>query len=277
LNQLRTAPVAEEYAGPILLEGEAAGQLVTQVLLPPLLARRAPESAGRGRGAGPAQTTPFLRRVGLRVLAEPFSVSDTPSLREFNGRPVPGAYTVDDYGIKPKDVSLVEKGRLVTLLTGRTPLKGFLQSNGHTRAGEVEPGVVVIQSSDAVPASELRTKYLNLLKQQDRDFGYIVRSIAAPGEVPGGGGGGAVILNAVKVTRDGTEQPVRGLRFANVAAAAFKDLLDASKEQTLYNFRGTSVDPVSVIAPNLLFEELEVQQTREITQKPPIVGSPLGS
>ena len=277
LNQLRTAPVAEEYAGPILLEGEAAGQLVTQVLLPPLLARRAPESAGRGRGAGPAQTTPFLRRVGLRVLAEPFSVSDTPSLRDFNGRPVPGAYTVDDYGIKPKDISLVEKGRLVTLLTGRTPLKGFLQSNGHTRSGEVEPGVVVIQSSDAVPASELRTKYLNLLKQQDRDFGYIVRSIAAPGEVPGGGGGGAIILNAVKVTRDGTEQAVRGLRFANVAAAAFKDLLDASKEQTLYNFRGTSVDPVSVIAPNLLFEELEVQQTREITQKPPIVGSPLGS
>jgi predicted Zn-dependent protease len=277
LNALRTAPIAEEYAGPILIEGEAAGQLVTQVLLPPLLARRAAESAGRGRGAGPAQTTPFLRRVGLRVLAEPFSMSDSPSLREFGGRPVPGAYVVDDYGIKPKDVSLVEKGRLVTLLTGRTPLKGFLQSNGHTRGGDVEPGVIQMQSTEAVPAAELRAKYLDLLKRQDREFGYIVRSIAAPGDVPGGGGGGPIILNAVKITRDGKEQPVRGLRFANVAAAAFKDLLDASKEQTLYNFRGTTVDPVSVIAPSLLFDELEVQQTREITQKPPVVGSPLGS
>jgi predicted Zn-dependent protease len=278
LNQLRTAPVAEEYAGPILLEGEAPGQLVTQVFLPPLLARRGAESAGRGgRGGGQAQSTPFLRRVGLRVLAEPFSLSDTPSLATFNGRPVPGAYSVDDFGIRAKDVSLVEKGRLVTLLTGRTPLKGFLQSNGHTRGGEVEPGVIQMQSTDAMPASELRTKYLDLLKGQDRDFGYIVRSIAAPGEVPGGGGGGAIILNAVKVTPDGKETPVRGLRFANVTAATFKDLLDASKEQTLYSFRGTTVDPVSVIAPDLLFEELEVQQTREITQKPPIVASPLGS
>jgi TldD protein len=215
--------------------------------------------------------------VGLRVLAEPFSLSDTPSLTTFNGRPVPGAFGVDDFGVKAKDVSLVEKGRLVTLLTGRTPLKGFLQSNGHTRGGDVEPGVIQMQSTEAVPASELRAKYLDLLKRQDRDFGYIVRSIAAPGEVPGGGGGGAIILNAVKVTRDGKETPVRGLRFANVTAATFKDLLDASKEQTLYNFRGTTVDPVSVIAPNLLFEELEVQQTREITQKPPVVGSPLGS
>ena len=77
-----------------------------------------------------------MRRVGLRVLAEPFSVTESPSLREFNGRPVPGSYTVDDYGIKPKDVTLVEKERLVTLLTGRTPLKGFLHSSGHTRGGD---------------------------------------------------------------------------------------------------------------------------------------------
>jgi len=79
------------------------------------------------------------------------------------------------------------------------------------------------------------------------------------------------------VTRDGKEQPVRGLRLATVAAATFKDLLDASKERTMYNFRGTTVDAVTVIAPSLLFEELEIQQTREITQKPPVVGSPLGS
>jgi predicted Zn-dependent protease len=271
LNALRSAPVAEEYAGPVLLEGEAGAQLVTQVLLPPLLARRGAESAGRGgRGGGAPAVTPFLRRVGLRVMAEPFSMSDTPSLREFAGRPVPGAYVVDDYGIKAKDVSLVEKGRLVTLLTGRTPLKGFLQSNGHTRGGDVQPSVIQMQSTDAVSTSALRSKYLDLLKSQDRDFGYIIRSLA-----DGGGGGGPVILDAVKVTRDGKETPVRGLRLATVAPAAFKDLLDASKERTMYNFRGSSVDAISVITPNLLFEELEIQQTREITQKPPVVRSPL--
>jgi predicted Zn-dependent protease len=277
LTRLRTAPVAEEYAGPILVEGQASAELFTQVMLPPMLARRSPESAGRGgRGGGAPPVTPFLRRVGLRVLAEPFSITETPSLREFNGRPVAGSYTVDDYGIKPKDVTLVEKGRLVTLLTGRTPLKGFLQSSGHTRGGDVQPSVVQIQSSEPVSAAEVRTRYLELLKKQDREYGYIIRAIASPGELPGGGGGGGpVVLNAVRVTDDGKEEPVRGLRLATVATTAFRDLLDASRERTMYSFRGTNVDPITVIAPNIIFEELEIQHTREITQKPPVVKSPL--
>lgn len=276
LAALRTAPVAEEYAGPILLEGQASAELVSQVLLQPLLARRPPESAGRGgRGGTPPPVTPFLRRIGLRVLTEPFSVMDTPSLTQFEGRPVPGSYLVDDYGIKPKDVSLVEKGRLVTLLTGRTPLKGFLNSSGHTRGGDVQPSVIQIQSAEAIPAAELRSKYLELLKTQDREFGYILRGLAAPGEVPGGGGGGPVVLHGVKVTRDGKEELVRGLRLTSVAPASFRDLMDASRERTLYSFRATSVDAISVIVPNLVFEELELQQTREIAQKPPVVKSPL--
>lgn len=276
VTRLRTAPIAEEYAGPILVEGQASAELFTQVMLPPMLARRSPESAGRGGRSGtPPPVTPFLRRVGLRVLAEPFSVTESPSLREFNGRPVPGAYTVDDYGIKPKDVTLVEKGRLVTLLTGRTPLKGFLQSSGHTRGGDVQPSVIQVQSSESIPATEVRAKYLDLLKKQDRQYGYIVRSLASPGTVPGGGGGGPVILDAVRVTPDGKEEPVRGLRLATVATTAFRDLLDASRERTMYSFRGTNVDAITVIAPNIIFEELEVQNTREITQKPPVVKSPL--
>ena len=276
LGTLRTAPVAEEFAGPILLENQASAELIAQVLLPPMLARRPSESAGRGGRAGtPPPTTPFLRRIGLRVMTEPFSLVDRPSLREWEGRPVPGAYDVDDYGLQPRDVTVVEKGRLVTLLTGRTPLKGFLQSSGRTRGGDVQPSVVVVESATAVPATELRAKYLELLGTQDREFGYIIRSLASPGDVPGGGGGGPVILHAVKVDRTGKEELVRGLRLTGVAAASFRDLLDASRERTLYNFRATSVDAISVIAPNIIFEELEVQQTREIAQKPPIVPSPL--
>ncbi|HEX5107983.1 MAG TPA: metallopeptidase TldD-related protein [Vicinamibacterales bacterium] len=276
VKAVRTAPIGEEYTGPLLLEGQASAELVAQALIPPMLARRPPETAGRGgRGGGPAQVTPFHRRLGLRVLTEPFSVSDTPSLREFGGRPVAGAYVVDDYGVKAKDVVLVEKGRLVTLLTGRAPLRGLLQSSGHTRGGDVQAGVFQVQSSDAVSAGDLRKKYLAVLKTQDRSFGYIVRGIANPNDAGGGGpGAGPLILDAVKVTPDGKEHVVRGVRLGSVASSAFRDLLDASRERTLYNYRGTTTDPVSVIVPSLIFEELEVQQTREITQKPPVVSSP---
>jgi hypothetical protein len=278
LNAARVAPIGEEYTGPVLLEGQAAAEIVAQTLVQAVSARRVPETAGGrggGRGGG-GQVTPFLSRIGLRVLTDAFSMSDTASLTEFGGRPVAGSYQVDDFGIRPKDVTLVEKGRLVTLLAGRAPLRGLLQSNGHTRGGDVQAGVIQMQSSEAVPAAELKQKYLDLLKAQGKDFGYIVRGVAAPGEAPGGGPGtGPMIFSAARVSLDGRETAVRGLRFGAIAPPVFRDLLDASRERTLYSVRATVNDAVSVIVPNLIFEELEIQRTLEIIQKPPSVPSPL--
>jgi predicted Zn-dependent protease len=271
----RTAPVGEEFTGPVLLEGQASAEFMAQTLVPLMLARRPPDGENVRLTQAQGQGTPFLRRIGLRVLSDAFSVSDTPSLTQYDGRPVPGAYVVDDEGVRAKDVNLVEKGRLVTLLTSRTPQKNLPQSNGHGRAG-VQAGVFQVQSAQAVPAAELKAKYLELLKAQDKLFGYIVRDIANPNDIQvGGGPGGPVILQAFKVTPDGNEQPVRGLRFGAVTPTAFRDLVEASQERMLYTYRASSTDAVSVIAPSLMFEELEIQKLNDILQKPPIVPSPL--
>jgi hypothetical protein len=140
----------------------------------------------------------------------------------------------------------------------------------------VQAGVLQMRSSEPIAASELKAKYLELLKAQEKSFGYIVRGIAAPGDVPQGGAGGPVILDAVKVNAaDGHEQPVRGLRFGTVPAAAFRDILEASQERLLHNYRIDGGTSASLIVPNLIFEELEIQRTREIVQKPPVVPSPL--
>jgi hypothetical protein len=278
VSATRRAPMGDEYTGPVLVEGQASAELVAQTLVPAMLARRPPESQNPGRGGGGGQAlTPFLRRIGLRVLSEPFSVSDTPSLTQFAGRPVAGAYAVDDHGLRPRDISLVEKGRLVTLLSGRTPLKGVLHSNGHWRGGAVQPGVVQVQSAQAVSTAELRRVYLELLKTQEKPHGYIVRIVANPGDVPVGGGPsvGPIILNAVRVTPGGKEELVRGVRFGAIPPATFRDLLDGSSERTLYNYRLGPTEAASVIVPNLIFEELEIQRTREVLQKPPVVPSPL--
>jgi hypothetical protein len=272
LTARRTAPIGEEYTGPVLLEGQASAELVAAVLAPAVLGRRPPETAGRG-GRGGVSVSPFHRRIGLRVMSESFSASDTPSLRQFEGQPVAGAYVVDDQGVRAKDVSLIEKGRLITLLAGRAPLRGLLQSSGHTRGQDVLPGVFQVQTAEPISAAELRKKYLELLVTQDKEFGYIVRGLASPAEA--GGAGGPMIIDAVKVTRDGREELVRGVRLGTVPPAAYRDLYGASRERTLYNFRGTTNDAVSIIAPNIIYEELEVQQTRDITQKPPAVRSPL--
>jgi predicted Zn-dependent protease len=267
----KSAPIGEEFAGPVLLEGVGSAQFISETLVPIMQARRPPDAENPRMMQ--ATTNPFLNRTGLRVLADAFVVSDTPSLKEFDGRNVVGSYVVDDEGVRAKDVTLVDKGRLVTLLTSRTPQKNFPQSNGHGRAGTVLAGVFQVDSTQAIPAAELKAKYLALLKAQEKTFGYIVRGVRSDGQ-PGAGPG---IDQVVKVTTDGKEEPVRGLRFAAVPPTAFRDLSEASKERTMISYRAGATAAVSVIAPSLIFEELEIQRTRDILQKPPIVPSPLKS
>jgi hypothetical protein len=306
LVALQSAPVGEDFTGPVLVEGRAATELLAQTLLPLFLTQRVPEldnpqmMASLTRGVN----APFLSRVGSRVLPEGFTVSDTPSVATHEGREVPGAYAVDDEGIPAQDVTLTEKGILKTLLTSRTPQKGFTTSNGHGRAGTAQAGVFQLQSSTAVASAALKQKYLERLKADGRAFGYILRALGPAG--PGGdpeemfvmmsagpsGPSGPAIVRAYRVAADGTETLVRGLQLGQVTHTAYRDLVEASSERTLYSYRATVPQAlrmatlmaggqppgdvvVSLIAPSLIFGELEIETPDRPFQKPPIVPSPL--
>jgi hypothetical protein len=268
----RAAPLGEEFAGPVMIDGIGSAQFVAETLVQMMQARRPPDAENPRMAQ--ASASPFLNRTGLRVMADAFSARDTPSLRHFEGRPLAGSYAVDDEGMQAKDVTLVEKGRLATLLTSRVPQKNFARSNGHGRAGTVLAGVFQIESADAIPASELKEKYIALLKAQEKTFGYIVRGVRSDGQ---GGPGGPGIDSIVKMTLDGKETPVRGMRFGTVSPMAFRDLAEASRERAVFSYRAGATAAVSVIAPSLIFEELEIQRIRDILQKPPVVPSPLRS
>ena len=284
LVEVRDAPVGDDYYGPVMLEGQAAGQLLARSLVPLFLSQRPPTSdrAGRrggrggggGAGLGGGRSTPFLRRLGSRVLPESLTVTDTPSLTSYGNAPVPGAYVVDEEGVLAQDVTLVQDGRLMTLLTSRAPELNLPTSNGHARGGDAQASVFQVTSTSGVPATDLKAKYLELLTEQNRPFGYIIRGIAG--------------TRTVKVTPDGQESLVRGVALGRVAQGDFRDILEVSEEQALYTYRPApsaaarltgalrSLDVVvTVIGPNLLFDYLELEQARRIPQTPPIVPSPL--
>jgi hypothetical protein len=183
---------------------------------------------------------------------------------------------VDDEGVKAGDVTLVQDGRLLTLLTSRTPQKNLLTSNGHARGGGPQAGVFQVESGNAIPAAALKARYVELLKSQGRPFGYILRRLS-----PLGGRVGLQVTAAVKITPDGKEEPVRGLLLGNVTHTTFRDIVAASQERTvttygaLGGFAVSGVTMVSVITPSLIFEELDIQKNKEPLQKKPVVPSPL--
>jgi hypothetical protein len=293
LVALRTAPAGEAYTGPVLVEGEGSAELLGMTFAPLLTSRRPPDSENTRSAAGAqSMVSPYLTRIGARVLPESFSVSDTPSLTRYENAPVPGAYVVDDEGVLAKDVTLVENGTLMTLLTGRTPQQNLLQSNGHARGGVAQPSVFQVRSARALPAAALKQKYLDMLKQQGKPYGYIVRAVgnpfallpavfessesSGPGTTgPGGALSAPQILRAVRVTPDGKEEPVRGLQFGPITHTTFRSIAEASAERPLLNTRISGGAVVSLMVPSLIFDDLEIQKSRGIAQKSAIVPSPV--
>jgi hypothetical protein len=100
-------------------------------------------------------------------------------------------------------------------------------------------------------------------------------------------GGHPVALPALvyKIYPDGKEELVRSVRFRGVSARSLRDIIAASDESALFNFTdsnaplalvgaGNYTTTSSVIAPALLFDELELEPIQEEVSKPPIVPAP---
>ncbi len=88
-----------------------------------------------------------------------------------------------------------------------------------------------------------------------------------------------------RVYPDGREELVRGLRFRGVSTRTLRDIVAASQETALFEFVNNSlplaylggggyVAATSVVAPGLLFEEMELELPQEQLQKRAIVPPP---
>jgi TldD protein len=92
-------------------------------------------------------------------------------------------------------------------------------------------------------------------------------------------------LLAYKIYPDGREELVRGLLFRGVSTRSLKDIVAASDENYVFDMidsnapfalvgAGSFTTTASVIAPAVLFEELELEPKMEETPQPPIVPPP---
>ena len=300
---LAAAPVGESYTGPVLFDGAAAAQVVGEILGSHFgIVRRPVSEPGRNV---PVPISEFDGRIGSRVLPDWMDVVDDPSLSEYKKRPLAGHYRADVEGVFPTPVQLVEKGVLKALLTTRQPVKGMTASNGRARL-YANFGVKVarisnlfVRSAKSQPDSQLKTRLLEMVKQQGKPFGLIVRKmdfpsagsmdelrrIAARGGRSGGGRPVSTPILAYKVFPDGREELVRGMNFRSLSTRPFRDILAAGDQEHQFDFidngaplalmgAGNFIVGCSVVAPSLLFEELELEPGTEDRPKPPVVPPP---
>ena len=293
----RQAPIATSGAGAVLFEGPAAAQIVKILLGDQLGGTPPPKTASAGSDDGGQQSV-LAGKLGQRVAAPILSLVDDPLLAAAPGKAaVFGSYRVDDEGVAAQRVSLIEKGVLKSLLMSRTPRKEITRSNGHGRAPRfagvrAHVGTLVLTGAKGQKRAEMIAA-LDKIAKGGGVTTYIVR-LLDDGSIPGGdaddltalfsfGGGshGPPPIRPLIVYRvaHGKETLVRGVTLENLLPRSFKEIAATGSEPVVYNYQdgggGFSGVPSTIIAPALLFPDVDIRRQPGKHRKPPVYPSPL--
>jgi len=304
VKALSAAPVGEVYSGPVLLEGMASAQIFAELLGGNLNVPRKP--IGEPGRAVPFFDSELEGRIGSRILPEFLTVVDDPTQTAFHGIPLFGQYEVDEEGVAPKPLTIVEKGKLQNLLLTRQPVKGFDGSNGHARlpgGSGARTGAfsnLFVRSSESVKGEELKKRLIEMCKQRNKPYGIIIRKMDYPssaaidevrrimtGITQSGGSSKPVSIPLLvyRVYPDGKEELVRGVRFRGFSVRSLKDVIAVSEENYVFHVMdnlapfalmgaGGYVTAQSVVAPSMLFEDLELEKPSDDQPKLPVVPPP---
>jgi len=261
---LRQAPIVEEeYRGPVLFAPDAADDIVATLIGQNVLGQK-PQLGKPNRTTGA-----FATSYKTRVLPNFLTVVDDPTLKDFQGKSLVGSYAVDSEGVKAEPVNTIENGMLTNYLMGRVPIRDFSASNGHGRAAPgsfpgPSLGVLLVKSSEAQSAEELKKKVIQMVTDQGKPYGYRVETLG-PGNSPR-------LLYRV-YAKDGHEVLVRGAVFNELDIRAIRnDLIAVGNDPLVSNRAGGA--PTTIISPSLLFGEMEVKRADTSKDKLPDYPAP---
>jgi predicted Zn-dependent protease len=254
----------------------------------------------------------WVNRIGARVLPTGVTVVDDPGAKEFQGRALIGGYRVDDEGVPAEKVTAVENGSLRQLLMSRRPGPDSDKSNGHGRSAflnDAKPTAsnLFFSSSETVSAADLKKKFLDICRSNKQEYCLEVKLMDNPAisllhqedfsELLASYGGGAgngdrLPLLVYRVyAADGREELVRGTRITGLNTRVLRNVTAIGNDPFVYNYMQTQVAgfagtalgafgsaqnglPSSVVAPSLLFEELDVRGARGEPKRPPLLPAP---
>ncbi len=312
LTALASAPVGEKYLGPVLVTGEAASELFAQVLAPQLSGQRPPLLEDE-RMAAMIPESRLAARLNRRVLPSFFTVVDDPTQKAYDKFPLIGCYEVDDQGVLARPVTLIERGFLRTLLMTRRPSMEIAQSNGHGRAmffgsPNAQIGNLFVKATKGKSFDDLKQELIDLCQEQGLSYGLIIKKLDNP-TITGrelsisalsmrGGRGQETISAPILIYKvfveDGREELVRGLTVTEMTVSMLKEIVAAGEDYFVNNRlsggggimgnifayaamlgdSGVFGIPTSVVAPSVLFEEVEFKRATGPQKKPALLKHP---
>ncbi len=254
----------------------------------------------------------WVGRMGARVLPPGVSLIDDPGAKEAHGTALLGAYAVDDEGVRAEKVTIVDNGNAKQLLMSRRPGPDSDVSNGHGRSAfinDAKPTMsnLFFKSTETLSPADLKKKFLDECRSEKLPYCLVVREMDNPSisllhqddfsELLASFGGGAgtgdrLPLIVYKVyPEDGREEMIRGARIIGLNTRMLRNLGGIGTDDFVYNymqsqvsgFAGTALGafgsaqnglPASLVAPSLLFDDLEVRGARGEPKRLPLLPAP---
>jgi TldD protein len=263
LQKLKTAPMADPYTGPALLDGPVAG-----VFFHEIFGHRV--EGHRLRSELDGQT--FKSKVNDKILPDYMGVYCDPTLKQFGGKYLNGVYGYDDEGVKSKRVSIVQNGVLKNFLMSRTPLEDFTHSNGHARATAALMPVsrqsnLFVDAAKTKSSSELRQMLIRECKKQKKPYGYFFKSVVGGFTTTDRYSPNAFNIfptEVYKIYVDGRpDELVRGVDLIGTPLAMFAEISAVGDTHGVFvGFCGAESGyvPVSAVSPALFVRRIETQK-----------------
>jgi TldD protein len=294
----------DDYSGPVLFTGQAAAELIFQILGKGVSDVKTPlfENEMLARAMGNKNMGMLVSRYGRRVMPDFLSAIDDPTLTQYRGIGLTGHFVVDDQGINAEPVELVTEGKLTGLLMSRAPTKKLKESNGHGRYRTEQYGShyiglvsnLIIKSTEQKTPDELKAMLIELCKEYDIPYGIVITRLEPTRELTlrdryllyyasMTGGVEQTLLSspavAYKISVDGERcELIRGLDFSAVTTRVLRDICATGDADFVYNslFRDDQGNqyPISIVTPSILVEEMELIADDTKPRKLPIVKHP---
>lgn len=280
LEALLKAPkMGENYSGPVLFQGGAATAFVTATMARSLSANAMPVRwSKKGILEG---------MKGRPILPKWVSIVDDPAKKRHKGKNLAGHYEVDHEGVKAQRVELVKKGILTDLLSCRRPTTDSKESNGHGRglfgmlSSVAMPSNFIVRARRGLSKKRMKRRFLKLLKKKGLEHGYIIkksRQLSAYALIGYSRSRNIRLpqpLEVYRVDLKGKETLVRGVKAESLPISELERLVAMGKKPKVSNIWLRPGFGVSVVAPDLLVDRVELgERTRRPTRKP-ILSSPL--
>jgi hypothetical protein len=270
----KSQPITEFYVGPILVEGEAVGQMLASALLenkPNLLAYRTPLLTSEKESL--QNDNAFENQLDQLVTSKKISVTANKSGDTFNSSPFCRKEKIDAEGAEVSEMEIVKNGELITLMGNRTVTKSTPYSNGFQQLAIHNEGCIAtrgasrldVECKASVPHQKLKQMLMSEAKKQGCRYAYIIRQLdnGSLQNVLGNNSQCTEILQLYRVdVQNGKEIPVTGGLMVDGNFGMLQDLVAASNTSTAYpvmvRVNGTTASrdfpfagvPTCIIAPD---------------------------